>query len=61
LKKKSVEATIYSKDLLDIKYAVCHLTQTYYEDDTFEYVFKPYYQVIDVYLALIWSLEKKLI
>ena len=48
MKKKSVEATIYSKDLLDIKYAVYHLTQTHYEDDTFEYVFKPYYQVIDL-------------
>jgi hypothetical protein len=48
MKKKSVEAIIYSKDLLNIKYAVCHLTQTHYEDGTFEYVFKPYYQVIEL-------------
>jgi hypothetical protein len=46
MKKYTTKAVIYLKDSINIKYPVCYLEQTVYEDDTFEYVFKPYYNVI---------------
>lgn len=46
MKKHVTKATIFAVDPLGSKYPVCYLEQIYYEDDTFEYIFKPYYQVI---------------
>lgn len=42
------KATIFAIDKLNIKYSVCYLEQIYYEDDTFEYIFKPYYKIIEL-------------
>jgi len=48
MKQHSVKATIFTTDSLKIKYAVCQLEQIHYEDETFEYIFTPYYSVIDL-------------
>jgi len=49
MKKNSVKATILAKDnRLNISYSVCYLKQIYYEDDSFQYIFKPHYSVIDL-------------
>ncbi len=48
MKEHSVEGIIYAVDELNIKYAVCYIKQIYYEDKTIKYIFKPYYQIIDM-------------
>ena len=48
MKKQIVKATIVAVDKLKIKYPVCYLKQIYFEDDTYRYEFKPYYDIIDL-------------
>ncbi len=48
MKKQIVKATIVAVDKLKIKYPVCYLEQIYFEDDTYRYEFKPYYDIIDL-------------
>jgi hypothetical protein len=48
VKKHVTKATIFAVDQLSDKYPVCCLEQIYYEDDTFEYIFKPNYSVISL-------------
>ena len=48
MKKHQTKSTIFAVDKLKIKYPVCFLEQIYYENDTFEYIFKPYYNVIEL-------------
>lgn len=42
------KATIFAVDSLNSKYPVCYLEQVYFDDDTFEYIFKPYYKTIEL-------------
>lgn len=46
MKEHVVKGTIYAVDQLNVEYAVCTIEQTTYEDDTFQYVFKPHYDII---------------
>lgn len=48
MKKHIVRAMISVVDKLNIKYAVCYLEQVYYEDDSFKYIFRPNYNVIEL-------------
>ena len=48
MKKNVTKATIFAVDKLNIKYPVCFLEQVYFEDDTYEYIFKPYYKIIEL-------------
>lgn len=48
MKKHTVKATILVTDKLNVKYNVCYLEQVFYEDDTFEYLFRPNYAVIEL-------------
>ncbi len=48
MKKHIVKATILVTDKLNVKYNVCYLEQVFYEDDNFEYVFRPNYFVIEL-------------
>lgn len=48
MKKHLTKATIFAVDKLGSKYPVCYLEQIYYEDDGFEYIFKPHYNIIDL-------------
>jgi len=48
MKKHSVKGTIYFEDKYHIQYYICSIEQIYYEDDSFEYIFKPYYNIIDM-------------
>jgi hypothetical protein len=48
MKKHTVKAKILVTDKLKVKYNVCYLEQIFYEDDTFEYVFRPNYAVIEL-------------
>ena len=48
MKKQVVRATIIAVDQSKVKYPVCYLEQIYYEDDTYRYEFKPYYDIIDL-------------
>jgi hypothetical protein len=48
MKSQKTEGIIYAVDHLQIKYAVCKLTQVNYEDDSYEYIFEPNYKIIDL-------------
>ncbi len=48
MKKHITKAIILAVDKLNIQYPVCYLEQVYFEDDTYEYIFKPYYKVIEL-------------
>ncbi len=48
MKESSVEGIIYVVDELNIKYSVCYIKQVYYEDESFKYIFQPYYHIIDM-------------
>lgn len=41
-----VKGTIYAVDQMNVTYDVCYIEQTTYEDETFRYLFKPYYDTI---------------
>lgn len=46
MKEHIVEGVIYTKDIYNLEYPVCHIKQITYEDETFKYEFMPYYSVI---------------
>jgi len=48
MKKHSVKGTIYFEDKYHIQYYICSIEQIYYEDKSFEYIFKPYYNIINM-------------
>ena len=48
MKTHSVKGVICAKDQYNIEYALCYIEQIYYEDDSFEYVFRPYYNMIEL-------------
>ncbi len=48
MKKHTVKATILVTDTLNVTYNVCYIEQIVYEDDTFEYIFRPNYAVIEL-------------
>ncbi|MEA1974357.1 MAG: hypothetical protein U9N10_02220 [Bacillota bacterium] len=46
MRSQRVEGMIYAIDRMQIHYAVCKISQVNYEDDTYEYIFEPNYEVI---------------
>lgn len=48
MKEISVKGIIYVLDELNVQYSVCSIEQIHYEDDTFKYLFKPFYNIIDM-------------
>jgi len=48
VKEHVVKGTIYAVDQLKVTYDVCTIEQTTYEDETFRYVFKPHYDIIQL-------------
>jgi len=48
MKEISVEGIIYAVDDINIKYAVCHIKQIHYEDETYKFIFRPYYKIIEM-------------
>ena len=48
MKKHSIQGTVYFEDKYHVQYYICSIQQIYYEDDSFEYIFKPYYNIIDI-------------
>ena len=48
VKKHVTKATIFAVDKLNNKYPVCYLEQVYFDDDIYEYIFKPYYKIIEL-------------
>ena len=48
MKKHVVKGTIYALDHINVAYAVCTIEQTTYEDETFRYLFRPHYDIINL-------------
>ena len=48
MKEHIVKGIIYAVDEINIEYAVCTIEQVTYEDETYKYIFKPIYDVIDL-------------
>ena len=48
MKEIRLKGIIYVTDELNVKYSVCLIEQTSYEDGTFRYSFRPFYNVIDL-------------
>jgi len=48
MKKHTVKGIIYAVDEINIEYAVCTIEQVTYEDQTYKYIFKPLYDIIDL-------------
>lgn len=48
MKEHIIEGVIYVKDELNLEYPVCYIKQITYENESFKYIFKPYYTVIDL-------------
>jgi len=48
MKEVSLLGIIYAEDKLKIKYSVSLIEQISFEDGTFKYIFKPFYNVIDL-------------
>ena len=48
MKEHIVKGIIYAVDEINIEYAVCVIEQVTYEDETYKYIFKPIYDVIDL-------------
>ncbi|MFO7887225.1 MAG: hypothetical protein R6U59_02820 [Eubacteriales bacterium] len=46
MKEHIVKGIIYAVDQINIEYAVCYIEQVSYEDETFKYIFRPYYDII---------------
>jgi hypothetical protein len=46
MNKHIVKGTIYVSGKWNLEYPVCKIEQIYYENDEFEYIFTPYYNVI---------------
>jgi hypothetical protein len=46
MNKHIVKGTIYVSGKWNLEYPVCRIEQIYYENDEFEYIFTPYYQII---------------
>jgi len=48
MKEHIVKGIIYAVDEINIEYAVCTIEQVTYEDQTYKYIFKPLYDIIDL-------------
>lgn len=48
MKEIKTEGLILLTDDLNIKYKIAKISYTLYEDNSFEYVFYPYYEIIDI-------------
>ncbi|MCK5732313.1 MAG: recombinase family protein, partial [Tenericutes bacterium] len=48
MKEHIVKGIIYTRDSLNLEYAVCYIEQISYENDHYKYIFRPFYSIIDL-------------
>jgi len=48
MKIHSVKGTIYLIDEYRIKYTICDIEQIFYQDESYKYIFRPVYKIIDL-------------
>jgi hypothetical protein len=46
LRKHAVKGVIYALDNIQMEYPVCYIEQITYENEAYEYIFRPYYDII---------------